>query len=183
MSNDKIKSWQVPPAATKESERLGWVSEATEEGLMWLKQQRGFADFIRSFRVLSGDTNILDTPAYRSLLTTGRLKRNLREVIGACANIRPIWSYSSDNGSFQAQCTMMNKLSRAVYLERNLDLAIKEALQWSAATATGWLRPVYRRNMYGTGKGNLTFFTYGAPSIVPTQLPANGDWQEAYVLT
>ena len=179
----EYKEWQVPPAATKESERRGWLDEAVQEGQIWHKQQRGYADYLKAFKVLSGDLGLLDTPSYRSTLTSGRLKRNIREVIGACANIRPIWAYQSDNDAFSEECNMMNKVTRAVYLERNLDLGIKEALQWSAATATGWLRPVYRRRMYGTGKGDLTFLTYGSPSILPTQLPANADWQEAYAVT
>jgi hypothetical protein len=77
---------------------------------------------------------------------------------------------------------MMNKVTRAIYLEQYFDRSIKEALQFAAATCTGWVRPIYRRNMAGTGKGNIQLFTYGSPCVLPVQLPANGDWQEAYVV-
>lgn len=43
------KEWQVPPAATKESERLGWLDEAVQEGQIWHKQQRGYSDPIKYF--------------------------------------------------------------------------------------------------------------------------------------
>lgn len=177
------KSWQVPPQAAQEKDKLGWVDESCEEGLLWHKAQRSHDDYLQAFRILSGDPRSIDTPAYRSKLTTGRLKRNIREVIGACANISPLWVYASDNDAFSEQTGLMNKVSRAIYLERNLDGAIKEALQWSAATATGWIRPVYRRDMGGHGKGDLTFLTYGSPSVLPNQLPSNGNFQEAYSVT
>jgi hypothetical protein len=183
MADKEFRSWQCPPAAVAEVERLGWINEGCEEGMAWHRMQRGSSDYPKAFDIFSGRTDSRDILTYRSQLTTARLKRNVREVIGACANIRPIWGYSSDNPDFAEQGNMMNKATRAIYLERFLDLSIKEGLQWSALTATGWIRPVYRRGMYGTGKGNLTFLTYGSPSVLPVQLPSNNDWQEAYAVT
>ena len=179
----KIKEWQCPPQVSDEIRRLNWLKEQMEEGQAWLRSQRGYGDWKKAMDTLAGrpDAQLIST--YRSQLTTGRLKRNTKEVIGACANIRPIWAYSSDNPAFGPQKNMMNKTTRAIYLEQFLDLGIKQTLQWSAATCTGWLRPCYRRDMAGTGKGNLTFLSYGAPSVLPAQLPSNNNWQEAYAVT
>lgn len=179
----KLQSWQVPPHAAKEDTKLGWINEQCEEGQSWMRSQRGYGDWRKAFDILSGRAELANIPAYRSQLTTGRLKRNVKEIIGACANIRPIWAYNSDNPAFRPQATMMNKVVRAIYLENFLDLGIKQTMQWSATTCTGWLRPVYRRNMYGHGHGNIQFFSYGQASVLPTQLPSNNDWQEAYAVT
>lgn len=183
MANQPVpRDWQCPPAAADLKDKLGWINEGCEEGQHWHRYQRGAVDYNKALEVFSGRLSPIDVPMYRSQLNTARLKRNAREVIGACANIRPIWGFSSDNDAFSDHCGMMNKLSRAIYLERFLDFGIKGALQWASLTSTGWLRPVYHRDMCGWGKGNLTFYTYGAPSILPVQLPSNNNWQEAYAI-
>ena len=180
---ERYQEWQAPPAAMKESYKIGWINEQCEEGQSWLRSQRGYADWKKAFDTLAGRAEVAAIPAYRSQLTTGRLKRNVKEIVGACANIRPIWAYNSDNPAFREQTGMMNKVTRAIYLENFLDYGIKRTLQWSAATCTGWLRPVYKRNMYGSGTGNIQFLSYGAASVLPVQLPSNNDWQEAYAVT
>lgn len=182
MSQSTPRDWQVPPAAADVDKKLGWINEGCEEGNWWHKSQRGSTDYPKALEIFSGRVSPIDVPTYRSQLTTGRLKRNTREVVGACANVRPIWGFTSNNDAFQANCNMMNKVSRAIYLERFLDFGLKGAMQWAALTATGWLRPVYHRDMCGWGKGNLTFYTYGAPSYVPVQMPSNNNWQEAYAV-
>lgn len=179
----KLQEWQCPPAAAEDTRVLNWLKEHMENGRTWQKSQRGYGDWKKSMDMLAGRPDAQMMPTYRSQLVTGRLKRNTKEVIDACADIRPIWAYSSDNPDYGKQRDMMNKTVKAIYLEQFLDLGIKQTLQWSAATCTGWLRPVYRREQAGTGKGNLNFLSYGAPSVLPTQLPSNNNWQEAYAVT
>jgi hypothetical protein len=177
-------SWQAPPAATTESERLGWLNSATEQGMAWLRSQRGTRDYRKAFDIISGQADQSTTTGdYRSRLNTNRLKRNIREIVGTMAKLRPMWGYHSDNKAYQSQAEMMNKTTRAWYLESFADRKIKEALQYAAATGRGWCHPIYRREMYGTGRGDITLLTYGAPCILPCQLPASGDWQSAYAVT
>lgn len=180
----KLHEWQVPIGAAKEDTKLGWLNAAVEEGSSWLKEQRGYSDMKIAFDILAGKSPANPSPSYRSQMSTGRLKRNVREIVGAVSNVRPIWGYNTSNNAFEPECEMINKVTKAVYLERGLDSAIKSAMQWSAATCTGWLRPVFRKAMYGTKRsGDLTFLTYGSPSVLPVQLPANNDFQEAYAVT
>lgn len=184
MAKSSSSSWQVPPQAASESYKLGWLNEQTEDGLAWQRSQRGYGDWQKAFEILSGrGTNLSPTAAYRSQLRTARLKRNLKEVRGAVANIRPIWGYATDNPALKAQATMMNQVTAAIYAERFLDLSIKRAVDWAMTTCTGWIHPVYRRDMAGTGEGNLDLDVYGQPCILPTQLPSDGDYQKAYAVS
>ena len=75
----------------------------------------------------------------------------------------------------------MNKTTWALYLEGYWDQSIKEALAYASTVCTGWTRPVYRRDLQG--RGNIEILTYGQPSVLPVQLPANGDYQRAYSVT
>ena len=177
------REWQVPPAATRESYRIGWANEACEEGLAWLKSQRGYSDFRRSLDIFAGKDTNRTAASYRSSLNTNRLKSNARAVVGVLAKLKPMWGYHSDNQTYKDRAEMMNKVTRAWYLESMADRRIREALQYAAATCSGWAHPIYKRAMYGTGPGDLIIETYGAPSVLPNQLPSNGNWQEAYVCT
>ena len=176
----EYREWQVPPAAVRDSYKIGWANEATEEGLAWLKSQRGYSDFRKALDVFAGKDSIRTSAAYRSGLNTNRLKSNARTVVGALAKLKPMWGYHSDNATFKDRAEMFNKVTRAWYLESMADRRIREALQYGAATCRGWAHPIYKRAMYGTGQGDLIIETYGSPSVLPNQLPANGNWQEAY---
>lgn len=178
-----VFDWQCPSAATTESRKLGWLNSSVEEGQAWLKSQRGYSDFRRALDTLSGrDTSAQPAAAYRSQLNTNRLKRNVRVVNGALAKLRPLWGYHSDNSAYKSQAEMFNKVTKAWYLEANVDLSVYDGLCWASATCRGFLHPVYRRDMYGTGRGDIRLLTYGAPSVLPVQLPSSNDWQSAYVV-
>jgi hypothetical protein len=176
--------WQAPPAAALQTRILGWCDEATQQGQAWFKSQRPSMDIHRALDVIAGrDTGYTTTAAYRSRLNPNPLKKNCRQVVGALAKLRPLWGYHSDNKAYTDQAEMMNKVTRAWYLESFADRKIKEALQYAAATGLGWTVPTYRRKLFGQGPGELTILTYGSPCILPVQMPANGDWQSCYVVT
>ena len=48
-----------------------------------MRSQRGYGDWKKAMDTLAGRSDPALTPAYRSQLVTGRLKRNTKEVIGA----------------------------------------------------------------------------------------------------
>lgn len=180
--------WQVPPATTLDGTRnaegriLGWCSEAMQEGQNWLKGQRGYSDMRKAMDIISGKM-AGDVADYRSRLSTNQLKHNVREVVGTLSDIRPLWGYHSDNAAYLAQAEMMNKVTRAIYLQNFFDRDIRKALQFAAATCTGYIRPVYNRDMGGTGKGDINLKAYGAPSVLPVQMPSDNDIQNAYAVS
>ena len=185
MSDTPIyREWQAPPAACAEDKIVGYLNESVEEGQAWLRAQRGYKDFRKALDTLSGrdESSALPKADYRSRVNPNRLKRNCREVVGALAKLRPFWGYHSDNKAYESQATMMNKVTRALYLEQFFDLRIKDALKYAAATCRGWVVPTYSRAMAGTGRGDIILKTYGSPCVLPNQLPDSGDWQAAYIV-
>lgn len=178
-----MAEWQVPPEKVREDTCLGWVNEATQEGQLWHSTQRGTKDIGKALAIIAGIPDLANLADYRSHLNTNRLKRNVREMVGALANIRPIWGFSSDNSAFAMNALMMNKTTASIYQERFFDRAIKESLQFAAVTCTGWLNPVYRRDLGNCNKGDTYLDAYGSPSILPVQLPASGNFQNAYAVT
>src|SRR5271167_76632 len=90
------REWQVPHFETSHDKKLSWCAEAMQEGQSWLKSQRGYEDMRKALDVISGRMGDV-IPEYRSQLNSNRLKRNVREIVGALSDIRPLWGYHSDN--------------------------------------------------------------------------------------
>lgn len=178
---ERLHDWQVPPQASDDRRKLGWIDEATEDGQAWLGSQRGTYDWKKALDVISGRM-LKQVPEYRSQVNTNHLKRNIREIVGVLSKIRPIGSYSSDNPAYLPNCGMMNKLTRALYQQQFFDRAIKDALYWAATTCTGWIWPVYSRGMAGRDRGAITLRALGAPCVLPNQLPSSGNFQQAYAV-
>jgi hypothetical protein len=184
----KAFEWQAPPAIgingvkMSDTRLLSWCEEAMQEGQAWLKMQRGYGDWRKALDILAGRGG-LDLYDYRSRLKTNRLKRNVREIIAALSDIRPLWGYHSDNAAYLGQAEMMNKVVRATYLQNFFDRDIRKALQYAAATCTGYLRPIYQVDPFGPTRGDIHLKAYGAPSVLPVQMPVDNDIQKAYAVT
>jgi hypothetical protein len=116
-------------------------------------------------------------------ITTGDLKRGIREIVETLADIRPFWGYQTDNDAFRDQANMMNKVTKAVYLESFVDRSLRDALQFGAVSGAGFLYPAYSRSMFGAGDGQFTFKALGQPDVLPVQLPRDRNYQNAYAVT
>jgi hypothetical protein len=180
MDDTVPREWQCPSANASEKTKLGWRREAVEQGAAWQQSQRGFSDWRRALDIISGNESQRDLLNYRSQLSGHRLKTNIRTMISGLANIRPLWGYNAGE-AFKEYALTLNKATWALYLEGSWDQSIKEALAYAAATCTGWVRPVYRRDI--RGRGNMEMLTYGQPCVLPVQLPANGNYKRAYAVT
>lgn len=162
--------------------KIGWLNEAAEEGAQWNKSQRGYADWQKGLDVIAARLSKEKVLQYRSQLTGNRLKTNVRVAVDGLSAIRP-WGGFRSNKDYQKTAQFMNDATRALYLNGFWDQDIKSALQWAAIANTGYVRPVYRRLMAGRGKGDIFLDTFGQPSVLPLQMPANGDIQQAYAVT
>ncbi len=174
--------WQVPQPEASESYKIGWLNEAVEQGQSWIESQRGYSDLRKGLDILSGIGDKASLLDYRSQISGRRLKTNIRVVIAGLSNIRPIWGFNAQK-DYADYAMMMNKVSRALYLEGYWDQNVKEALAYAAATCTGWMRPVATRAQAGRGHWKIKLLTYGMPCVLPVQVPSDGDFQEAYCVS
>lgn len=172
--------WQAPSADASEQYRLGWIDESVQQGNAFNQSQRGAKDWRTAFDLLSGVDSSNTAVDYRSRLSGKRLKTNIRTAISGLANIRPIWGFHAGD-AFKTYAEALNRTTWALYLEGYWDQDVKEALWWAAGTGGGFMRPVYRRNVQGDG--NIFLDVYGTPSVLPVQIPRNGDYNGAYVVT
>jgi hypothetical protein len=178
---DLPREWQAPSAdTTTEKHRLGWLRENTEQGAAWVQGQRGFADWRVSLDAIGGEYANANQLNYRSRLSGHRLKTNIRTTVAGLSNIRPMWGFNAAK-QYKSYAQAMNKTTWSLYLENSWDQSVKEWVAWATAVCSGFMRPVYRRDLQG--RGNLELLTYGQPSVLPVQLPADGNYQRAYSVT
>lgn len=176
------RSWQCPRWDAREADKIAYLNEACQEGANWNKSQRGYSDWQKGLEIIAGRIAQDKVLQYRSQLTGNRLKTNIRVTVEGLSAIRP-WGGFRSYDAYQKQAAFMNSTTRALYLNGFWDQSIKEALQWASVANTGYLRPVYRRNMGGRGHGDIILDSFGQPSVLSVQMPANGDMQQAYATT
>jgi hypothetical protein len=176
------RSWQAPSQESDSSYKLGYINEICQDGMLWNESQPGHKDWRRSIEILNGSENEKDNE-FLTYASGRRLRTNVRTAVAGLSNIRPIWGWNAADPAFESYAGMYNKTSRALFMEGYWGQDIKDGLCYAMATDTGFYRPVYRRGMHGMGKGKICIFTYGQPCVLPFQMPASGDYQEAYAVT
>ena len=180
--NDPNISWQSPIFEADDTKKLAFCKQAIESGIRWNEEQCSSNNVQRSLDILSGKTGGSVSGKWASI-TTGDLKRSVREIIETLADIRPFWGYQTDNDAFRAEANMMNKVTKAVYLESFVDRSIRDALQFAAISGAGFIYPYYSRSKFGSGEGEFVFKALGQPDVLPVQLPRDKCYQKAYIVT
>lgn len=175
-------SWQAPPYETDDKHKLDFVRQTIEYGIKWNQDHLDQKAIQKAQDILAGKSGARVSSMW-SPFTTGDLKRGVTEIVETLADIRPFWGYNTQNPAFKDYANMMSKTAKAVYLECFVDRAIKDALQFAAATQCGFIHPYYSRSKYGMGEGGLKFMALGQPDIAPVQLPRDRDYQRAYAVT
>ena len=181
MNTNEI-SWQAPVFESPDEKKLAFCKQCIASGLKWVEDQCSSDDLQRALDILSGKTGSPTSTKWASI-TTGDLKRDIREIIETLANIRPIWGYQTDNDAFRDEANMMNKVTKAVYLESFVDRSLRDALQFGAVSGGGFLHPFYSRDKFGSGEGQFVFKALGQPDVLPVQLPRDRNYQNAYAVT
>jgi hypothetical protein len=180
--NQNEISWQAPPFEAPDAKKLGFCKQAIESGIKWVEEQCSSEDLQKALDILAGKTGN-DLSGKWGSITTGDLKRAVREIVETLADIRPFWGYQTNNDAFKDQADMMSKLTRSIYLECFVDRALRDALQFAAVTGAGFLYPFYARDKFGSGDGEFVFKALGQPDVLPVQLPRDRNYQKAYIVT
>lgn len=182
MSKENEISWQCPPFEALDTTKLAFCQRAIEQGIKWNEEQCSSEELKRGLDILAGKTGGVLSGKWAQI-TTGDLKRAIREIVETLADIRPFWGYQTDNDAFRDQSNMMNKVTKSIYLESFVDRSLRDALQFGAASGAGFLHPIYARSKYGSGDGEFRFMALGRPDVLPVQLPRDRNYQRAYIVT
>lgn len=177
----KPSDYRIPLQAAKESDKLGWLTEAVQEGRSFLNSQRPYADCDKWLDEIAG-LRQEKLSKKLSKIWINRPKREVSEVIATLSNLRPSWRYETDNNDWHNQASKLTKLKDAWWYNTFADMAIADVLTWAAVQGTGYASPWWDSNFHARGRGDIAIEGYGPDSVLPIQIPRDGDWQKAYAV-
>lgn len=174
----KAMCWQVPKFETLPSERVGWIDESIQEGEGAMRYTKPFKNLGRNMRIFNG----IFKDRARSGLYTNSMRYNMRKMVETISDIREIGTYGSDAPQFKEYAEVLNRTSKAIYLEGNYPRQLRKALQYAFPQSVGYLWPKCHAAGYGFEERKIVFEPLGMMRVVPVQMPASNDIQEAYTV-
>lgn len=179
----KPSQYSIPRwGASTPDQVQGWLREATDDGENYLKNQRAWKDIDKSIDIIAGG-GMERIPKAQSKLHLNMLKRDIRESVATLSNIRPMSTFKTDNDYLLKQAVVINKLYRAWYLNTFADRAIRKILQYSAVGGIGYASPVWSKDFWVRGRGDIECKWYGPRDVIPIQIGKDHDFQKAYAVT
>ena len=181
----RSSDYRCPAKEASTVTKLGWLQEAIQEG--------------RGFQASQRPTMGVDGTPYKareeiagmrqeklskklSKLWINRPKREVAEVIATLSNLRPSWSYATDNNQWHTQASKLSKLKDAWWYNTFADMSTAEAIAYAAVDGTGYLMPYWKKNFHAMGRGDIALEPYGVDNVLTLQLPSNNDLQDAYAV-
>jgi hypothetical protein len=171
--------WQVPPLIASPQSRVAWVEEQIEEGEGWLESQTCYKDLGKNLRIFDA---VFEDKTKSTLISNG-LKYDIRKFVETISEVREIGTYASDAVQFKSYANIENKVASGIYLESFFPGSIRKVLQYSTVMGRGYIWPKCKTGNYGFGERKIVFEALGPIDLVPVQIPATNDVQDAYANT
>ncbi len=172
----------MPARYRDENDRLAWLKQTVEEGTGFLASQTSATEFGKGRALIAG-ANAPIRGGTLSKVTANLTKRIIRDVSATLSNIRPIWGYSTDNRAYDGIAELLNKLLMSWFLSNFADRALKGWIQYALVMGSGWIAPTWESRHWNRGYGDIELDVYSPEDVIPTQLPADGNYQRAYAMT
>lgn len=189
MAEEKaVKYWKAPSYHSKdEKAKLDFVMQNVQDGERYYENSPAYQQLQESIRILTGTPSAAlaskqEKSGY-SKLHTARLRRNLREMVNALADIRFTPGYHSDANEYQMTSATLNRVAASWYSDRFIDVKIKRGIQWMSITTCTYLELMYRTFPGERDRQDIDLVPHSAFDVVCTGVPQDGDLQECYTVT
>ena len=166
---------------TSEKQKLDWLHASIDAGFSFLRHQRAWPDIDIGLDVINGD--FFDAALSElSNVSTNRTKRQIREIVSSLGNMKIVPQHKTENKDFVGKIESLDKLWLGWWNETSADRSYRKFLQYACACGTAYFVPRWDPNFHGIGKGDIRLDVFGPRQILPIQLPANHDLQQAYAV-
>lgn len=176
-----IAKYEIPPMNAGAPDRLAWLTEQLREGEAYIRATTPTDDIKLAMKMISGKYEE-KLPRRLSNLRVNYVRRQVREVVATLSNLRPMWGYSNDNREYDAQTSILNKLLQGWWMSSFADRRIKEALQYAAVQGVGYISPIWDKDFWTAGRGDVALHVYGLYDVIPIQMGPDSDLQNAYAV-
>ncbi len=166
---------------TSDDDKLAWLDYAITQGYAFLQGQKAWKDIDAGIEIIDG-TFLEDQPSELSNVATNRTKRQIREMVSSLGNLRVVPKHKTENREFLNRVEVLDKLFMGFWNGTAADRSWRTCLQWAAGTGTGYMCPRWDPDFHGPGQGDIRIDIKGPRHVLPIQLPANHDLQQAYAV-
>lgn len=134
---------KVPPNAEEYGYRvIGWCREAIEESDSFLRGQKSYNKIDESINAIMGDSSDLRSGSLSST-NCNQLSKAFLDLTAGMTDVKPFWEYRTYNKRFESNTAIYSKLSTHSWLQRSMDLAFMQAIQYTMAGGTSYLEPYW----------------------------------------
>lgn len=175
----RASTWQAPPFEESPEKRQGYIEEQIQEGEGYVSGQACYRNLPLNMRLFDGIFN----DKSKSTLCSNFLKYNIRKFVETLADIREIGTFGSDAVQYKPYAEIENRVAKCIYMESQYPRQLRRALQYASVMGIGYLWPKCKAEDYGFGERKIVFEPLGLLDVLPVQVPASNDVQDAYLIT
>jgi hypothetical protein len=148
-----------------ESETLAWVQREITKGQGVLKGERAYNQIQKVLDAVEGlDPSPTQSKAISSA-SNNKLRKILFELRGALTDVRPIWSYETQNHELKKDADLLSKLTRAWWRNVKADRSLQSGITYSACGGTGYLAVTWNPTL--NGAGDLQLVPFDPRDVIP----------------
>lgn len=177
-----MSDYRAPRMDAPNDHKLGWLKEQLSGARTFVQNQLSYPDIDKVMDILFS-SNPEKQSSKLSNVRVNLIKRALREIVASQANIRPSWSYTSDNEDYDRTGDQLNRSLRAWWLNTFADRKVREALQFANVLGTGYVSPRWKPDFWVRGRGDIALDVYGPDEVLPFMMGRDNDLQGAYAVT
>lgn len=156
----------IPPLIEQnDASLLSWLDSAIRSGLSLLKREQAYQNVAESIAYLNGAQGGGPRPSALSRVTFNRLRKIVYEIVSSMTDVRPIWNYQTYNNQFKQQADILNKLVRNWWRNSYADRRMQDALMYSCAGGSGYLKVEW--NPWLPGGGNIDLIPLDPRDVIP----------------
>jgi hypothetical protein len=178
----KMSNYKAPKRDVKMNEKLGYLAEAVQEGRAFNEKSRARMDFQEAAKLISGIDDDEMIPDGQSKIMVNEVKRGIREHVAVLSNFGTIGTYSTDNKEYDRHKDVLNRCLMSWWYQTFADRKYREALQWAAVFGTSYISPIYEKDFWCFGRGDIALHVYGPDQVLLIQLPKSKEIQKAYMV-
>lgn len=148
-----------------QKQTVEWVLARVVEGEALLKQDKTFQNVEKHINFVMGD-QLPDRPSTLSQVTDNRTKKAVLETVAALTDIHPLFGFRSENPHYQEQVVILDKLTRAWWINSFADLRLADVVRYGSAAGSGYCEVNFDKTLEG-GKGDLILTAVDPRDVIP----------------
>lgn len=110
---------------------LNWIREAVAEGERVNRSDPSWPNIDQAMQYVLGEQLPGNRPPYLTSVVVNQTKKAIRTHVSALTDIRPLFSFRSQNPKFQLQGDILNKRTVAWWVNTFADLALADAIKYA----------------------------------------------------